>query len=282
MGVSVACFTANALLLKYLHAARSVDPATALLFRAGMGTVIVVLFFRGTQAIPIQRIFLDSGLVWRGITGIIGTAAFYFTVPSLGPGKATLLCNTYVLFAAVIAAIFLREYLTRRQIFWLGLSFGGITLLAGASQAGAARTLPPGVDEAIALGGALAAASTVVLIRRLTQRFSNGVIFLTQCLWIGLASAPFAIPRLPGLTFHDAAILCLAALGAGFGQLAMNEGYRRLSVTSGASIQMAWPVLTSVGGYIFFAERFTAMQVSGAILILLGIWRITTARRSAG
>ena len=82
----------------------------------------------------------------------------------------------------------------------------------------------------------------------------------------------------PVLTPRDWGILSLAATGAAFGQLAMNEGYRCLPVTTGASIQMLWPLLTALSGMWLFDERFAALQIVGAILILGATWRITVGK----
>jgi len=66
---SVAAFTVNTLLLKYLgrpaclHARRSVLPRLA-------GIVIVMLFFRGSPA-RIRPVFTERRLIYRGFTGLL-------------------------------------------------------------------------------------------------------------------------------------------------------------------------------------------------------------------
>jgi drug/metabolite transporter (DMT)-like permease len=58
----------------------------------------------------------------------------------------------------------------------------------------------------------------------------------------------------------------------------MNEGYRCLSVSSGASMQMLWPVATTFGGWILFDEYLIPLQIVGAILILASIWRMSGSK----
>ena len=84
--------------------------------------------------------------------------------------------------------------------------------------------------------------------------------------------------HLPGLSLPDLALLCLAAVAASHGQLAMNEGFRCLPVSAGASLQMLWPVLTAAGGWIWFGERFTLLQGAGGVLILAACWFLSAAR----
>lgn len=276
MVLSVMAFTINTLLLKYIGEGESgISPDMPLLFRAAVGMVIVLVFFRGRRPTLIKPVFRDRSLILRGLSGLLGTAAYYWTVPTLGAGKATLICNTYVIFASIIAMLSLGERLTVSRFLWLAASFAGIVLLVGPRAGGEGFTI--GFHEILALFGAIMAAWSVVLVRQLSLEYSIGTIYLAQCVWIFVPIAFLAVPELTELTGREVALLLLAATAAGYGQLAMNEGYRCLTVTTGATIQMLWPVSTTLGGWLLFAERFGPLQWAGAILILASIWRISVA-----
>ncbi len=276
MLLSVGGFTVNALFLKHLGSVRELPALLPLLFRAVVGIAIVLLFFRGRRPTRLRPVFTEGRLVWRGLTGLLGTAAYYWTVPAMGAGKATLFCNTYVVFAALIAALFLHEPLTARRVLTLTVAFAGIVLLSGARPGGAGA--PFGWNEVIALAGAVLAALAVILIRQLSAHHSIGTIYLAQCVWILLPVLPFTVRHLVNLGASDFGLLVLAAVAAGYGQLAMNEGYRCLTVSTGASLQMLWPVLTSLGGIALFGEHYTGLQVAGAVLILSATWLIAVRR----
>ncbi len=272
---SVAGFTVNTLLLRYLSGeAHGISPDVPLLFRAAIGIFIVLVFFRGRRPTRIRPVFSNKLLVLRGITGLLGTAAYYWTVPTLGAGMATLICNTYVIFASVIAVLALGEKLTPGRFVWLALAFVGIVLLVGPN--GGVDGFEIGLNEVVALVGAVLAASSVVLVRRLVADFSIGTIYLSQCVWIVLPLLFLAGPKLAALSGDEIGLLVLAAACAGWGQLAMNEGYRCLSVATGASIQMLWPVLTTTGGFLLFGESFVMWQLVGAVLIFVSVWRVST------
>jgi len=276
MVLSVMAFTVNTLLLKYIgQGEHRLSPDMPLLFRAAVGIVIVLVFFRGRRPTLIRPVFRDRSLVLRGLSGLLGTAAYYWTVPTLGAGKATLICNTYVIFASIIAMLSLGERLTVKRFFWLAASFAGIVLLVGPRASGEGFTI--GFNEILALFGAIMAAWSVVLVRQLSLTYSIGTIYLAQCVWILVPIAFLAVPELPELNVREIGLLLLAATAAGCGQLAMNEGYRCLTVTTGATIQMLWPVSTTLGGWLLFAERFGPLQWVGAILILASIWQISVA-----
>ncbi|NNE90939.1 MAG: DMT family transporter [Verrucomicrobiales bacterium] len=275
---SVCCFTGNTLILRLLGTERfEMSAALPLFFRAAVGILIALLFFRGHRPTRIKPVFTQKKLILRGITGFIGTAAYYYTVPTLGAAKATLFCNTYVIFAAVLAAIWLREKLSLVRAIWLILAVIGVGLLASENSEGIEFGF--GLNELIAIGGAIAAAWTIILIRQLVIEHGNGTIFMAQCIWILLPVAFLSVHELPGLGALEWGLLIGAASCAAFGQLMMNEGYRCLSVTVGASIQMLWPVMTAIGGLLFFDERFLPLQVVGAVLILSATWRVSVRKR---
>jgi drug/metabolite transporter (DMT)-like permease len=273
MLLSLACFTTNSLLLNHFSAQRHIDPWVSMTFRFAIGLVMTFGLFAPSGSLKIGRCFTGWLMASRGILGALGTAAYYWTIPSLGAGKATLICNTYVVFASVFAMCSLGEKLTLKRLLWLLAAFAGIALLVGPGDGGGGFTF--GFYEVLALFGAVMAAWAVVLVRQLSLGFSIGTIYLAQCLWILGPVAILAVPDLASLSWNETGLLALAATAASFGQLAMNEGYRCLTVTTGASVQMLWPVATTVGGWMLFGERFGALQWLGASLILAAIFKIT-------
>lgn len=278
MVLSVLGFTINTILLRYLSGEeRGIPPEVPLLFRAVVGIAIVLLAFRGRRPTRVVPVFREPLLILRGIIGLLGTATYYWTVPKLGAGMATLICNTYVIFASVIAVLALGEKLTRARFLWLVAAFVGIILLVGPNAN--VEQFQLGFYEIVAIVGAVLAAWAVVLIRRLVADHSIGTIYLAQCVWITLPIVFLAGPEIPGLGAIDILLLTLAACAAGFGQLAMNEGYRCLPVSTGASIQMAWPVACTFAGWQLFGETLIPLQIVGAVLILASIWRMSVSRR---
>ncbi len=277
MLLSVTCFSVNTLLLRYLSGdEKGIGSEVPLLFRAAVGLVIVLCFFRGRRPTAVKPVFTNRLLILRGMTGLLGTAAYYWTVPRMGAGPATIICNTYVIFASVIAVLALGERLTTKRFLWLALSFVGIVLLVGPDASVGGMTF--GFVEMVALLGAIMAAWSVILVRRLVADYSIGTIYLAQCVWIFVPLLFVAGPYVVGLSFSDVGLLLLAGTAAGYGQLAMNEGYRCLSVSTGASMQMLWPVATTVGGMLLFDERFAFVQLVGAILILVAVWSVSAKR----
>jgi drug/metabolite transporter (DMT)-like permease len=258
---SLAFFTINALLLKYLSTNVGISPWVTLAFRATVGLIVVKIGFSASGTVDFRRAATNKWLVARGLFGVLGSVAYYFTVPTLGAGKATLISNFYVVIAAVLAAFFLRERITVSKIGGNVIACCGLILLLG-----------------VTLFGALMSAATVVVIRQLTQTESSAMIYTTQCLYILAASLPIAIYVRPELTMAHVVLLLIAGVSATFGQLAMTDGFRYLTVSVGGAFQVLAPMLISFGSVLCFAEAFSVVQVIGATLILAGCYSVVALK----
>lgn len=267
MLVSLACFCSNSLLLKYFAAGRHIDPWVSMAFRFSIGLTMTWIVFSRGGTLKIARSFRSSLLASRGIMGGLGTAAYYCSIHPLGAGKATLIGNTWCVFAAIMATFALGERLSFPKKIGIGIALGGLALLTG---------LTPGTFdsfghwEQIALGGALLAAAVVVVIRQLTATESSATIFASQCVYGLLIALPFAILHAPHLGAVDVLLLIVAALCAAVGQLAMTEGFRFLTVAAGGAFQITLPVVISLASIGLFDEPFSLRQAIGAVLILAG------------
>lgn len=272
---SLVFFTINALLLKHLSTNVGISPWVTLAFRATIGLLVVRIGFSASGSVDFLRAATNKWLVARGLFGVFGSVAYYFTVPPLGAGKATLISNFYVVLAAVMAAIFLNERITPSKIAGNVIACFGLVLLLGVRPE---ELLQVGFYEWLALFGALMSAATVVVIRQLTQTESSAMIYTTQCLYILAASLPMAIYVRPQLTIGHIALLMLAGVSATFGQLAMTDGFRYLTVSVGGAFQVLAPMLISFGSVLCFAEAFSVPQMIGAALILVGCYGVVALK----
>lgn len=276
MLLSLAGFTGMALLVRHLGAERGVSAWWALFFRAAAGMAVVWAVFAPGGRVSLRRALCGRLLVTRGVIGALGTAAYYLTLPVLGAGKATLIGNTWAVWAALLAAFMLGERLTLRRLAGILLAVAGVALLTGL-QGGDFSSV--GAYECIALAGAFAAALVVVVIRQLTLTETSGTIFASQCIYAGALSLPFLF-TLPVPGGVDIALLAAAALMAALGQLAMTEGFRYLPVSTGGAFQILLPLVLTLAGVLFFDEPFTLAQVAGAACILSGCHLTVAAKKS--
>ncbi|MEQ1829296.1 MAG: DMT family transporter [Pirellula sp.] len=275
MLLSIVFFSANTLTLKHLSQS-DVSPWIALMVRAVIGMLVVVSLFRSGKSVSFRRALTSRMLAYRGLMGVLGTIAYYLTIPDLGPGKATIISNTYVVISALMAVWFLKETLSARKLFGNLLALVGLTMLI----ASPAQLHWFGWSESLAVFGAFMAAGTVIVIRKLTLTESTAMIYTSQCVYVLIGSLPFAIYEMQG---HPIGIgnlywLVLAGISATIGQLAMTEGFRHLTVTVGSTFQICVPLVIAIGGVTLFGETFTQAQLLGAVLILGGCYCVTALR----
>ena len=268
MIASLFFFTGNALLLKGLGSANT-STWLALVLRAAIGLAIVLLFFNRNGQVDLWRAATNRLHVCRGAFGVVGTAAYYFTIQDLGAGKATLISNTYVVFAALLAIWMLREPLRWSTVAGIVISGLGLLLLLNLTSM---QLIGVGRSELVAVVGAVSGAIAVIAIKQLTVTDNSATIFAAQCIFVLAFSLPFAIVHVPNTSLKTIWWMALAGFIASFGQLAMTEGFRHLSVAIGGTFQILLPMFIATGGVVFFHEVFSAWQILGASLILLGCY----------
>jgi drug/metabolite transporter (DMT)-like permease len=277
MIASVVCFTVNALLLKHLSSNAQISPWVSMAFRAIVGLGLIWIFFGRSGTVSFRRAATGRMLVIRGMFGVFGTAAYYFTIAPLGPGKATLISNTYVVMSAILAVWILKEKLTAAKFVGNVVAFVGLVMLLGVSPQDLSVVTR---HEMLALFGALMAAATVIVIRQLTLTESSATIYASQCIFVLLGSLIPAINNWFAISLLEFVLLLVASICASIGQLAMTDGFRHLTIAVGGAFQILVPVFIAIGGVVFFAETFTTVQIVGACLILVGCYGAVVAKRT--
>jgi drug/metabolite transporter (DMT)-like permease len=275
MVLSIIFFSVNSLTLKHLDQSH-VSPWIALLFRALVGMVFVALMFGLGGQVSFRRALTDRLLAYRGLLGVLGTIAYYLTVPALGAGKATLISSTYVVISALMAVWFLKESFSAGKLAGNALAFVGLTLLLSMPT----QLVAVGWADFVAVFGAFAAAGTVIVIRKLTLTESTAMIYTSQCVYVLLGALPMAAVELQRNPIGTTSFvtLVLAGISATIGQLAMTEGFRHLNVAVGGAFQICLPVIISIGGVMLFGESFSNAQMVGAALILGGCYWVMIVR----
>jgi len=209
----------------------------------------------------------DLGLVlFRGLFGALSMIATYVAIGLTGPGRATLLSNTYPLFVGVFGSLFFREKLSRRTVGSVAVCTLGAALVmrdgSGAALSG----------DLFALAGSLLAGMAVNFVRRASSAGVDPfVLYLSPCLF-GLPLFLFAPP--PSGSGGTVGILLLVAVGGGalLAQALMASGYRTVPASKGSVVFYWETALTVLLGLLFAGERMNLRFVFGLCLILVGLW----------
>jgi drug/metabolite transporter (DMT)-like permease len=264
---STACFITNVLLIRALAGVENVSLWIVVSARFAVGLAIVCTLYR--REFQPSHFVTNRKLIERGLLGGLCTLGFYYTVTTLGAGRATFINNTYVIWGGLFAVFILREHLRPALLLGAIVTLLGLGLLTNPFAAGT-RT---GFDDFIALLNALGSAWIVVTIRQLHAREHTSTIFAAQCVFGLLLCAvpaladPQALAAINPLAWL---LIAIASTCAAAGQLLMTHAFRDLSVAEGSLLQMLVPLGIAIGGVIFFAEHFTALELLGGALILAG------------
>lgn len=264
MVTSTACFTATVLLVRALGELGAANLWLVACARFVVGLGLVVTVYRGD--FQPTHLWRNPRLIERGLIGGLGVYLTYLCVVKLGAGRATFIGNTYVIWGALLAAWALKERLH------LGTLVGGATALLGLGLLTNALVLhtATGLYDLVAVASALLSAWVVVTIRQLHATEHTSTIFAAQCAYgLLICGIPAGLAWQP-LPLSAWALMLLASVAAGIGQLAMTRAFRDLPVASGSLLQMLVPVGVALGGAVFFGERYAAHEFLGALLILAG------------
>jgi drug/metabolite transporter (DMT)-like permease len=276
MGASIVFFASHALLIKVLYVSHGVSPWQTLWFRFSVGCVVTAAVFLPRGELKPWRVWNRRLLILRGIFGVVGTALYYYTIPLVGAGIATLLGCSYVVFSILLAAWLLREKLTLARGIWVGITFVGLATLTYSPESshGPATVW----TYVFAFAGGLCAACVIVTIRKLHRTEATPTIFWAQCAWGLLLTTPilafvWVTPNLVGWS-----LLLLCGLLSALGQLFMTAGFRHLPVAIGSGFQMGLPVLATLGGVAFLGEQLGFLQWIAAAVVVIGTWRTVSIR----
>jgi drug/metabolite transporter (DMT)-like permease len=258
------------------------------------GTAIVLLavvYARG------ERLFFPrSRQIWWvvafGVTGVALVQFFYFVaIDRLPVGIALLLEFTAPILVALWVRFVSHEPVRRRMWLGLGLSLGGLALVAEVWSGLALDGL--GIAAGLAAAGAFAtyflmgerSVTTAKPLHVMTQAFVVAAIFwnLLQPATTLLGTGLMSHRSLGGhLSSYHAPLLVLllwiVVLGTVLPFLAELSALQYLSATEVGMVGMLEPLGATVVGWAWLGQSLAVAQVLGMVAILLGIGLAQTAR----
>ena len=257
---SVVFFSLMAVLVKAIPNVSSYQ-TTFFRFAIGVGIMGVLSLF----GIVNLRFNDKKNLFWRGLVGGVAVYLFYLAIIKLGVGKGSVYIYSYPIFATLFSMLILKEKVEPIKFIVIFISFAGLILL---SVGGKDSLAGMGIYELIAIAGSIVTGLAVVFVKKLHDSDNSYAIFFSQCIvgfWMFMI--PSGATQAKG-NMTELFLLVLVGIVATIGQLFMTEGYRYVNVATGSLLQSMVPVFNLLSGWLIFHEQFSAIEMSGAFVIV--------------
>lgn len=276
---SVTVFVGMASLIK--ATSHVVPPGEAVFFRSAFAMPVILIWLFARRDLRAGLATKNPlGHFWRGL---VGAAAMGFGFAGLGLlplPEVTAIGYAAPLLTVVFAAMFLGEEVRAFRIATVALGMAGVLVILsprltalGAGEIGSTEAL----GAIVVFVGAVFAALAQVFVRRLVQVERTAAIvfyFSLNATFLSLVTLPF------GWVWPDpasAAMLVLAGILGGLGQVLLTSSYRYADASVVAPFEYASMLLALGVGYVVFDEVPTRTVLAGAALVvtagILIIWR---------
>lgn len=252
-------------------------PATVAWLRIAFGALALVALPAARAPLRHRgdgRLVAVLGVVWMGVPFMLLTVAQQH-IPS---ALAGMINGAAPLFTATIAALWFKQAPGLRLLSGLGVGFAGVLAIGLPNVEGTASLFGVVlVLAATALYGVAFNLSGVLQSR-------NGalpVIWRAQLVAL-VVVAPFGVPGLVGSTPSPRSALAMVALGAlgtGLAFVLFTGLVGRVGAPRAAITNYVMPVIALGLGAGLAGESIAALSLAGVVLVLLGAYVATSARR---
>jgi drug/metabolite transporter (DMT)-like permease len=240
-------------------AGMSAGQVTLVRFSVGLAAIVPVFFLRKGTFAPRRPALLVARALFGGLAALL----YFASIARIPAGEATLLNNTFPIFAVILSFFLLDERPTIHLAAALAVASAGVFLVVG----GGSVSFRLGTGELLGIASGLLGGAAVTAIRALRVAGTPApTVFFAFSLGGNAVSVPSVAAPWPG-----AWLPWVAALGVGLAaflaQLAMTEAYGQLSVPEAA----LWQQLTPIASYLWGFALGEAITGTTAVGILLGV-----------
>jgi drug/metabolite transporter (DMT)-like permease len=201
-------------------------------------------------------------LVSRGAFGAAAALLYFLAIERIPAGEATLLNNTFPIWAVLLSLVLLNERPTIHLAIALAIATSGVFLVLG----GGSVRLALGWGELLGIFSAITGGAAVTSMRALRATDNAPTIFFAFALGGVLVSLPYALGTWPTTWVPYAAALGVG-VAAFLAQLLMTEAYGALSVPEAA----LWQQLTPIASYLWGLTLGESIGLATVFGVLLGV-----------
>ena len=253
-----------------------------------------LVFFRSVFAIPVIVAWLvwtrelrtgfaaknPMGHLWRGMVGTTAMGLGFAALLLLPLPEVTVIGYAAPILSVVFAAMFLSEEVRLFRLGAVALGMAGVMIVLAprlSTLSSGGLDGPAALGAMVALLAAVFAALAQVFVRKLVHSETTSAIVF----WFSVTATLLSLVTLPfgwvWPTGREAALLVLAGLLGGLGQILLTSAYRHAIASVVAPFEYTSMILALAVGYFGFGEVPTTAMLGGAALVVgagvLIIWR---------
>jgi drug/metabolite transporter (DMT)-like permease len=243
-------------------AARDINNEMVVFLRSAFGLMFLLpgLLQLGPAGMRTTRI---GGHLARSLAGLAAMYCFFYAIAHMHLAEAVLLNFSSPVFTAILAAVWLKEPLSRKTVAAVAIGLLGITCILKPTPV---HFSPVSI---VGLGSAVLAAVAMVNIRALASTDPTWRIVL----YFSIISTVVSALALPWhwQTPTPRALLAMAGAGlaASLGQLLMTYSYTTATAARVGTLNYSTVVFAALLGWLFWDEQPDALAVLGALLIIV-------------
>lgn len=238
----------------------------------------LLIFHYGTKSLIIQKKDIWQ-MVILGLTGVVGYHYFFFSSLLYTKAANSAIINaSNPLFTSTMAAVFLRERLSGKSYFGVGLALFGVFLLITRGNIEYLLSMQFNLGELLMLLGVFCWVIYSLMIKNLLKKYSGFTITYYASLF-GTILLFFLVPvekfYTNDIILSTPSILSLIYMGvfaSGIGYYLFNLSLDKIGPTrTASSVYSLIPIFVSVLAFIFFNESVTWITLFCTILIIVGL-----------
>jgi drug/metabolite transporter (DMT)-like permease len=274
---SAAAFGTLAIFGRYAYA-EGMDTLTILCLRFSLAAILMLAWLVARrEQLPHGSVLLK--LIGMGAIGYVGQTFAYLTaLKYASAGLVALLLYLYPIFVALLAALVLREPITRLKGLALGLALLGTVLTVGPAGGQMMGIL-------LAVAGAVIYSIYIIVgtgvMKQASAIQSSAVIFAAAGMSAGVLMLANG-PQLPTTGQGWAAILGIVVIATLIPVTAFLAGLERIGPTNAAMLSTLEPVVTVLLAYWWLNETLTPVALIGGGLILIAVLLLTQSELRHG
>jgi len=274
--------------------------STAVLFRLSELPPSATAFYRTILALPILVLWLGlerrrqaratAGEIfaWRrdglvlavgGLVFAVNIACYAWAIHFTAIANASLLSNVSPIFVTLGSYLLFGERVGRRFLAALGAAIVGAVILTADKLSLAGNHL---LGDVLGVLSAAFFAAYLVIVGRLRQRLSSGVIMLWTGVFTALALGAMSFGAgerlVPATAWGWAVLFALAFVTYALGQGLLTSALAGVSATFSSLALLSLPVNAALLGWLLLGEPLTLNQVVGGAIVLASIFMARRAR----